>query len=604
MCGIIGYVGEKNHALKVLINGLKTLEYRGYDSAGIAYLNVNKINIIKEKGKIVNLEKKINDQMKSNIGIGHTRWATHGKPSVINSHPHSVGKITIVHNGIIENYEIIKKELIKEGYIFKSETDTEVACALIDKLYKKHNNMLKALNSLKNIIKGSYAFGILVEDEKNTMYALRKDNPLIIGLGNQENYIASDIPAILKYTKKYILLDDHEIVKLTSKQVDVYSDESTIIQKKIQEYEYDLEISMKNGYDHFMLKEMNEQPKVIKETLNSILGTDFKYLNNILSNLRKYNKIEIVACGSAYYAGYVGKHLIEKYGEIPVSVDIASEYRYKKIFPDKNKLVIIISQSGETADSLAALRLAKENKMKTLAIVNVLGSSIARESDWVIYTKAGCEIAVATTKAYSSQVVVLTLIALYLGITKDLLSEKVLTDLRKNILEIEENINSLLKLNQNYLKIAKYLTKYKEVFYLGRGIDYALSLEGALKLKEISYIHSEAYPAGELKHGSISLIEKGTPVIAIITDMEIAEKTISNLKEVKARGAYIVLITTSDIKTSTEFSDIEIRVPFINEYFKALSVIIPLQIIAYEVAKIKKCDIDQPRNLAKSVTVE
>lgn len=604
MCGIVGYVGKKGNALHVLIEGLKTLEYRGYDSAGVAYICDKKINVIKEKGKIKNLEEKLDLDTISSLGIGHTRWATHGEPSVTNSHPHKVGKITLVHNGIIENYEELRTILKEVGYKFNSDTDTEVACALIDKLYAEKNDMIKVLDKCRDLIRGSYAFGIVLEDELDTIYALRKDNPLIVAVGENANFIASDVPAILKYTNKYILIDNNEIVKLNSDNVYIYKDKDTLIKKDIQTYEYDLEVAMKNGYEHFMLKEINEQPKVVKDTLKSLFGSDYEYLTLKMPDLSIYNKIDIVACGSAYYAGLVGKNLIEKYGNIPVSIDIASEYRYKKQFFDSKTLLIIVSQSGETADSLAALRIAKENSMDTLAIVNVLGSSIAREADYVIYTKAGCEVAVATTKAYSSQVAVLSAIAIYLGIKNKTINDDELEKIIRDINIIDNNIKKQLENSKKYLTIAEYLKGYKNIFYLGRGIDYALALEGSLKLKEISYIHSEAYPAGELKHGSISLIEKGTPVVAIITDKNIAEKTISNIKEVKARGAYVILIATNDINASGDFCDYKIEVPFINEYFKALSIVIPLQMIAYEVAKMCNADIDKPRNLAKSVTVE
>ncbi|NLM63522.1 MAG: glutamine--fructose-6-phosphate transaminase (isomerizing) [Mollicutes bacterium] len=603
MCGIIGYVGKKKNAIHVLINGLKALEYRGYDSAGIAYMENNKINIIKEQGKIKNLEEKIDFKIKSNLGIGHTRWATHGKPCVINSHPHKVGKITIVHNGIIENYEELKKILIQNGYSFKSETDTEVICALIDKLYNEKNDMIQVLDKCRNLLKGSYALGIINDDQPNTLYAIRKDSPLIIAIGENENYISSDVPAILDYTNKYILLDNNEIAKLTDSKIDIYNINNEIITKKIKTFEWNIEKTLKNGYDHFMLKEINEQPEVIKDTLLPYISNGYKSLLNNMPCFKNYEKIDIVACGSAYHAGLIGKYLIEKYADIPVNVEIASEYRYKKLFINNKTLVIIISQSGETADSLAALRKAKEHNIDTLAIVNVVGSSIAREAKDVLYIKAGCEIAVATTKAYSAQVAMLGLIALNIAKSKKKISNQKIDNFIQDIDTLINEMKKLLK-NENYLKIAKNIYNKNNLFFIGRKIDYALAMEGSLKLKEISYIHSEAYPAGELKHGSISLIEEKTPVFAIVTDKSIAEKTISNIKEAKARGAEVILIITDELDREADFYDEKIVIPKINDLFQPLLSIIPLQLISYEVAKLRNCDIDKPRNLAKSVTVE
>ena len=595
MCGIVGYVGKKN-AVPILLDGLKQLEYRGYDSAGIAIIGNNQIDIIKEKGKIVNLENIIDKDLYSNIGIGHTRWATHGVPSNTNAHPHNVGKITLVHNGIIENYQELKEELTKNKYTFKTETDTEIACAYIDYLYNKEKNMLKVLNKIKDIFKGSYAFGILNIDEPNTIYAIRKDSPLIVATNNEGNFIASDVPAILKHTNKYILLDNYEIVKLTDK-IEIYKD-NKLINKEIKTFEFDINAAMKDGYDHYMLKEINEEDIVINNLLNKY-NTKEKILSNI-PNISKYKKIDIVACGSAYHAGLVGKYLIEEFGNTLVNVEIASEYRYKKLFIDKNTLVIIISQSGETADSLACLRIAKEHKAKTLGIVNVVGSSIAREVDDVIYINAGVEIAVATTKAYLLQCFILSLIAIKLGIEKNILDEQIIfDDMNKLPTLIRNTIN-----NTSYKKIAKKIYKNEDVFYLGRNIDYATSMEGSLKLKEISYIHSENYPAGELKHGTISLIEENTPVISVVTKEMISEKTISNIKEVKARGAYTVILTNKSLDKNYDCCDDKIVVDNIHDIFKPLINIIPLQLLSYEIAKLRGCDIDKPRNLAKSVTVE
>ncbi|MDD3392391.1 MAG: glutamine--fructose-6-phosphate transaminase (isomerizing) [Bacilli bacterium] len=599
MCGIVGYVGKNKQALHVLIEGLKALEYRGYDSSGVAFLNNNKIQIIKEKGKIHNLEVKIDFSVTSNLGIGHTRWATHGEPSQINAHPHKVGKITLVHNGIIENYEELKLVLKESGYSFISETDTEVACALIDKLYNEKNDILKVMDKCRNLIRGSYAFAILVDDIDDKLFVMRKDSPLIIALGNDENYVASDVPAILKFTNRYILLNNNEMAVLTSDSVKVYKDSNTIIKKDIDTFEWDMEAAMKNGYEHYMLKEINEEPEVVYNTIYNLIKNGSEELSSIFPDFSKYKKIDIVACGSAYHAGLIGKTLIEKYGDIPVNVEVASEYRYKKLFYNNRTLVIIISQSGETADSLAALRIAKEHDVDTLAIVNVVGSSIAREAKYVLYTKAGVEIAVATTKAYSSQLAVLSLIALSM-INNDDNFDNFVSDCQK----LETQMTNLIKKHNVYRDIALEIYQKNDIFFLGRGIDYALAMEGSLKLKEISYLHSEAYPAGELKHGTISLIEKDTPVIAIATDETLNEKIISNIKEVKARGASVILLTTSKLNKVGDYYDYKIVVDDNNELLQSLLTIIPLQLLSYEVAKLKGCDIDKPRNLAKSVTVE
>lgn len=584
MCGITGYIGKNNNALKVVIDGLEALEYRGYDSAGVAYLENNKINIVKEKGKIVNLKENLNLDTISTLAIGHTRWATHGVPNKVNSHPHSSGKFTIVHNGIIENYLELKEELSKKNYTFKSETDTEVACAYIDYIYKTEKDILKTLNKVTKIFRGAYAFGIICLDDLNNLYALRKSSPLIIARGKDENYIASDVPAILKYTNKYMLLDDYEIAKINENEITVYNNNLKEIKKETLEFEGTYESSCKNGYDHFMLKEIHEQPIVFKNTIDAYI--DFKNL----PDLSKYNNIHIVACGSAYHAGLVGKYLIENYAKVPVYVEVASEYRYKYNFYDKNTLVIFVSQSGETADTLACLRKVKEDGIDTFSIVNVVGSSIARESKYVMYTKAGCEIAVATTKAYLAQLTSFAIITMYL--TNNKLSDEI--KLIPNM--IEELINI------DYKEIAKDIYKNKDIFFIGRSLDYAICMEGSLKLKEISYINCVAYQAGELKHGTISLIENNTPVIAVATNESLLEKTISNIKEVKARGAKVIFITNSDV--NNDFYDYLIKVPKVSELFTPILNIIPMQLLAYEVAKLNKCDIDKPRNLAKSVTVE
>lgn len=598
MCGIIGYIG-KNNALKVITDGLKQLEYRGYDSAGIAIKNNNEIKIFKSVGKIKELEKKIDYTIQSDIGIGHTRWATHGSVNITNSHPHKVGSITLVHNGIIENYEQLKQELIKNNYQLKSDTDTEIACGYIDYLYQKDKNIITTLNKIKDIFKGSYAFAILVDND-NYLYATRKDSPLIIAKGENENYLASDVPAILKYTNQYYLLDNYEIAILEKDNIKILKDNKEI-KKELLTFNYNIETSLKNGYDHFMLKEINEQDKLVESLINIYLQ-DKKTLLNKMPDFKKYNQIHIVACGSAYHAGLVGKYLIEKYANTKVYVEVASEYRYNKLFFDKKTLVIIISQSGETADSLASLRIAKENKIDTLAIVNVYGSSIAREASKTLYINAGCEIAVATTKAYTLQLLMLSFIALAMGIQKELIDDSSFEDIKKYYTKLPQLMHNEIK--RDLKNIAKNIYKKNNIFFIGRGIDYALSLEGSLKLKEISYIHSEAYPAGELKHGTISLIEKNTPVIAIVTDENIYEKTISNIKEVVSRGAYVILIISKHLDKEGDFYNEKIVIENTNSLINSLIAIIPLQLLAYNIALLKGCDIDKPRNLAKSVTVE
>ena len=598
MCGIIGYVGKKDKNLHVLIEGLKNLEYRGYDSAGIAYFT-NNINIVRAKGKIVNLENKVDFNALSNIGIGHTRWATHGIPSEENAHPHRVGKITLVHNGIIENYLELKNELLSIGYKFNSETDTEVASAYIDHLYSKEKDILKALSICHDKLIGSYAFAILCDDDLNTIYLTKKDSPLVIGIGNDCNYIGSDIKAFLHYTNKYMILDDYDIASITKDKINIYN-KSNLIEKKINVFDEVLDVNSKGEFEHFMLKEIYEQPSILDKTLKSIYKNES--LVNNMPDFSKYKKIEIVGCGSAYHAGLIGKVLLEEYANIEVNVNIASEYRYKKVFLDTNTLVIIISQSGETADSLAALRMVKEMGADTLAIVNVIESSIAREAKYVLFTKAGAEIAVATTKAYSAQVFILSLIAINIAYTKNFISLLEFKNLLNDFNNLARNINKLI--NINYNEISDKISKQKDIFFLGRKLDYALAMEGSLKLKEISYLHSEAYPAGELKHGTISLIEEGTIVIAVITDNDVAKKTISNIKEVKARGAYVILIVSEDIIDDGDFYDEKITLPSINKYFIANEAVIPMQLISYYVAKKLGYDIDKPKNLAKSVTVE
>lgn len=589
MCGIVGYAGKTN-VIKNIMTGLKSLEYRGYDSSGIAYLDKNNnIKIYKKVGQIKNLDQILNYEDEASLGISHTRWATHGGVTDTNAHPHNQGKITLVHNGIIENYEELKKELEKEGYNFKSSTDSEVAAALIDKLYKENKDMLKTLVILKDKLKGSYAFNIINSDIPNKIYGIRKDVPLIVGVSDHGNMFASDIPAILHVTNKYIVLNNNEIVELEQDNIKYYNSEGKEITKEVKEYAGTIDSISKNGYDHFMLKEINEESEVVKNILN--LYTKNNKIKDIY-NIKKYKNIDIVACGSASFAGQIGKYYIEKYANIKTEVYYASEYRYQKNFFTKDTLVILISQSGETADTLAALKLAKENGINTLAIVNRRDSSIAREADSVIYTEAGIEVAVATTKAYLAQVLILLLLAF-----KDNNKEtKLLEDLKLLPNLITKYINEY-----DYSNIANILKDKEHIFYLGRGIDYYLSMEGSLKLKEISYIHSEAFQAGELKHGSISLIDKDFGVVSVVTDKTISDKTISNLKEVSARGAKIITIT--NIKDNN-FADYTILVEDYDEILNPLLVIIPMQMLAYNVAKLRDCDIDKPRNLAKSVTVE
>lgn len=604
MCGIVGYIG-KDKCQEVLINGLKELEYRGYDSAGLAYVFNDELIITKKKGKIIELEKVL-EKHSSNLGIGHTRWATHGIPSEINSHPHKSGKITIVHNGIIENYASIKEELIKEGFTFKSETDTEVAAALLNNLYSKTNDMLETMKLFEKKVRGAYALGIINDDDFNTLYAIKKASPLIVGIGNNENFIASDVPAILKYTNKYTTLNDSDMAIIKTNSINYYDINGKRIDKEIKTFEKELGDSDKHGYEHFMLKEIHEQPEVIKNTISPFLEDGIHSLLDKMPDFSKYNKIIIVACGSAMHAGLIGKNEIEELANIPVEVEIASEFRYKKLFIDENSLVIAISQSGETADTLAAVKIAKEMKAATLGIINRVDSTIARNTDYVFYTKAGIEKAVATTKAYSAQIAILSLIALNIAIRNKLINDIETNNIIESIKTLPTKIESLLTEEKikEIKNIANKLYQKEDMYFIGRNVDYALCMEGALKLKEISYIHSEAYAAGELKHGTISLIEEGTPVIAVITDEKIAEKTVSNIKEVKSRGANTILVTNEENDNNYDCIDNKVIIPTTHKLFEPILAVIPLQTLAYEVAKLRGCDIDQPKNLAKSVTVE
>ena len=606
MCGIIGYTGMQN-ATKILVNGLSNLEYRGYDSAGVSIFSNGLINTIKAKGRLQNLADKLaeNGNPSSDCGIGHTRWATHGEPSDINSHPHSTGKVALVHNGIIENYLDIKKFLENKGYLFESQTDTETAAKLIDFFYK--GDPFEAITKALDMIDGAYAFGILFEDMPETIYAVRKGSPLIVGIGGGENYIASDIPAILEYTRDYYLLEEMEIAIIKPDSIEIFDLNKNPLTKEICHANWDVSAAQKDGFPHFMLKEMHEQPKALTETIHPRIRkarpdfTDDGLPENFFA---KYNKIHIVACGTAMYAGMVGKNLIERLARISVEVEVASEFRYKNPVLSKDDLFIVISQSGETADSLAALRLAKAEGIDTLAIVNVTGSSIARESDYVLHTYAGPEIAVASTKAYSVQLGLLYLISIAIAASKGCIDAKTEEKLTRELMDTVKLTKEVLKMNEYIKELAPSFSGVKSLFYLGRGLDYAMALEGALKLKEISYIHSEAYAAGEIKHGTISLIEDGVPVIALVTQEELIPKMISNIKETKARKARVIVVTCEDFDISDDVFDEIIKLPKVNDLFMPILSVITLQMFAYHISVVKECDVDKPRNLAKSVTVE
>lgn len=608
MCGIVGYIGKKQ-AAPILLDGLSKLEYRGYDSAGIAVYNGEKINMSKAKGRLKVLSELTHDgaTLPGMIGIGHTRWATHGAPSDVNSHPHfnETKSIAVVHNGIIENYIKIKKMLEGKGYKFVSETDTEVIAHLLDYYY--NGNALEAVTKVMHRVEGSYALGILFAEEPDTLYAVRKDSPLIVGKSEEGNLIASDVPAVLKYTRDVYFIDNEEIAVIkedSMKFFNIYEEELT---KESTHIEWDVEAAEKGGYEHFMLKEVYEQPKAVADTLNPRLKDGkvvIEELNMTDEEIKAIKKIMIVACGSAYHTGVTAKYIFEGLSRIPVEVDVASEFRYRNPILDEGTLVLIISQSGETADSLAALRMAKEMGSKVLAIVNVVGSSIAREADSVIYTWAGPEIAVATTKAYSAQLVAHYLLAMKFaqvrGTVDDAETETLVADLKR----IPEQIEMLLGNREKIQKFANRYVAAKDVFFIGRGIDYAISLEGSLKLKEISYIHSEAYAAGELKHGTISLIEDGTLVVALLTQDELFKKTVSNVVEVKTRGAVVLSVTNAGNTDIEKNSDYTIYIPKTNKYFTNSLAVIPLQLFSYYIALGRGCDVDKPRNLAKSVTVE
>lgn len=613
MCGIIGYIGHKK-ASPILINGLLRLEYRGYDSAGIATVEPDGLSVMKDKGRVKNLYNlKGIDDLKGTIGIAHTRWATHGKPSQENSHPHldNSKSFAVVHNGIIENYNDLKKFLTDKGYTFYSQTDTEIIPNLIHFYYTNDNknDELKVLRAVQKAcmdLKGSFALQIISKFMPDNMIVIRKDSPLVIGKGDGENYISSDIPAILSFTKDFYLLNDYEFAVLARDTIDFYDINLNKIIKPVKSIDWDASSADKNGYEDYMLKEIYEQPNAVRETIGSRLPENepchFDDLNFTKEFLSSINKIYIVACGTAMHAGLSGKTAIERLCHIPVTVDIASEFRYRNPIIDKNTLCIYISQSGETADTIAALKLSKSKGATTLAISNVIGSSITREADYCIYTHAGPEIAVASTKAYTSQVVLLNILAVYFAEILESTPELQLKSIKDEILALPSKIENALKCSKRIEEFAKQIYQEKDVFFLGRGVDYNTALEGSLKLKEISYIHSEAYAAGELKHGPIALIENGITVVSIITDKNLIEKTISNVQEVITRGAKTLVITNQELPTNS--FDTVITVPDTNCLLSPILAIVPLQLLSYYISKEKGLDVDKPRNLAKSVTVE
>ena len=606
MCGIVGYIGDRD-CTNVLVDSLEKLEYRGYDSAGIAVLENGTIKVSKCKGRLANLRDKMEHEgkPKGNVGIGHTRWATHGEPSDINSHPHGNKRITIVHNGIIENYREIKEFLTAEGYSFVSESDTETVAKLIDYYYS--GDPLDAIIKVLSEIRGSYALGIMFRDFPDRIYAVRKDSPLIVGKGDGENFIASDVPAIMRYTRDYYLLEENEIAELKKDHVDFFDLHKERIHKEVNTADWDVDAAEKGGYEHFMLKEIHEQPVAVRTTITPRIidgMPDFTAEGFDIEKLKKYEKIFIVACGTAMHAGMVGKYVIEKLARKPVIVDIASEFRYRDPLIGENNLMIVISQSGETADTKAAMELAKERGADTMAIVNVKGSSIAREADMVVYTHAGPEISVASTKAYMVQISVMYLLAFMLAYANGRITKEECERLTAELSDMPKIIEDTLGQEKQCQFVASKLLNADSLLYIGRGLDYALSMEGSLKLKEISYIHSESYAAGELKHGTISLITKGMPVIAVATQSNLLEKTISNIKEVKARGAMVILVCGADVVVEEGVCDHLIRLPEAEELLMPMVAAVPLQLIAYYTAVLKGNDVDKPRNLAKSVTVE
>jgi glucosamine--fructose-6-phosphate aminotransferase (isomerizing) len=611
MCGIVGYIGKQG-ATSILVDGLKKLEYRGYDSAGVCIYKEDGFNLVKTKGRLASLEDKVSAMtLKGNKGIGHTRWATHGAPSDENAHPHynQNETIVLVHNGIIENYLRLKEMLMKDGYTFKSETDTEVAVQLIDYYYKKDHDLLNAVIEAIKQIEGSYAFAVMAIDEPDKIIAARKDSPLILGIGDGENYIASDIPAILKYTRDIYLLEDEEIAIVRENDITILNINKEAVDRDIYHVTWDIESAEKGGYDHFMLKEIFEQPKVVKDTLSPRLPLDqdavlLDGISLTKEDLEKINQIYVVACGTASYTGLVGKYLIERISRIPVVSVIASEFRYCDPIIDENTLMIVVSQSGETADTLAALRMAKKAGAHVIGIVNAVGSTIARESDDVLYTWAGPEIAVASTKAYSAQLCAMYLISIKIAMELGKVSVEEFKELRKALYELPKKVETILLQSDKIKDLADAYKNSKNVFYIGRGLDFAVSMEGALKLKEIAYLHAEPYAAGELKHGPIALIEDGSLVVGLMAQEELFDKTVSNLKEVKARGAKVLAIALEGNDEIEKTADEVIYVPKTHWYFTSILENIPQQLFAYYIAVGLGHDVDKPRNLAKSVTVE
>ena len=612
MCGIVGYIGNEQ-AAPILLDGLSKLEYRGYDSAGLAIRNGENITeIVKAKGRLKNLEEKTDNghALKGDCGIGHTRWATHGEPSETNAHPHCTDDMNVVavHNGIIENYQELKEKLLKKGYTFYSSTDTEVAVKLIDYYYKKYlGTPVDAINHAMVRIRGSYALAVMFKDYPEEIYVARKDSPMIIGVQDHAAYLASDVPAILKYTRHVYYIGNMEIGKLEKDKVTFYNLDGEEIEKELVEIKWDAKAAEKGGFEHFMMKEIHEQPKAVADTLHSVVkdgSIDLSAVGLTKEDIQSISQIYIVACGSAWHVGMVAQYVIEDLAKIPVRVELASEFRYRKPLLDKNGLVILISQSGETADTLAALREAKNRQVKTLAIVNVVGSSIAREADNVFYTLAGPEISVATTKAYSAQLIAVYTLALQFAKERNEIEMPEYEKLIKELDTLPDKIQEVIDNQEEIQKFAAKQAAAKDVFFIGRGIDYAVSLEGSLKLKEISYIHSEAYAAGELKHGTISLIEDGTLVIGVLTQDELYEKTISNMVECKSRGAYLMGLTTYGNYTVEDTAEFTVYVPKTDVHFMASLAVVPLQMLGYYVSVAKGLDVDKPRNLAKSVTVE
>ena len=608
MCGIVGYLG-KRQATEVLIDGLSKLEYRGYDSAGVAVNTGNELAIRKFKGRLAILAEDLQkNPIDGHLGIGHTRWATHGEPSDVNSHPHfnMDRTIAVVHNGIIENYLELRAELEAEGVKFLSQTDTEIAAHMVSKYYE--GNLLDAVYKATSRFRGAYALGVVCADNANELVAVRKDSPLVVGLGEDENMIASDIPAILKYTRNVYFLENGEFVHILGDKVTVLNENKEVVQKEVSEITWDVEAASKGGFDSFMAKEIYEQPKGVEDTLLRRLDENGRIkLDDIKitkEDLDKINKVYIVACGTAYHAGLVGKYAIEKFAKIPVIADIASEFRYSDPFVDENTLIIIVSQSGETADTLAALRDAKAKGARVLSITNVVGSSIARESDDIFYTWAGPEIAVASTKAYTTQLMAFYMIALNLAMTKGTITEEEYFKMIDILKEMPSKVEKVLECDKLVEEIAAEIKDKNDIFYLGRGLDYALAMEGSLKIKEISYMHAEAFAAGELKHGTIALIEEGTPVIAIATQEALFEKMVSNMQEVKARGAKVIAIVEEHNEEVEKSADRVIYIPEVEDMFASITSVVPMQLLSYHVAKMRGCDIDKPRNLAKSVTVE